>query len=45
MFAGLGTFIYRHRWWTLLTSAAFLAASIAMVLRGGHLTGGTFGDN
>src|SRR5262245_59769054 len=44
MFAALATFIYRRRWWTLVASALFLAASIAMVVRGGRLTGGTFGD-
>ncbi|HEX4449174.1 MAG TPA: MMPL family transporter [Polyangiaceae bacterium] len=45
MFAALATFIYRRRWWTLAASTIFLAASLAMVLRGGKLTGGSFGDN
>jgi putative drug exporter of the RND superfamily len=45
MFAALATFIYRRRWWTLAASTIFLAASIAMVLRGGKLTGASFGDN
>src|SRR5580692_12079467 len=45
MFARLATFIYKQRWWTLAASTLFLAASIAMVLRGGRLTGGGFGDN
>jgi putative drug exporter of the RND superfamily len=44
MFAALAVFIYRRRWWTLAASTLFLAASIVMVLRGGKLTGGTFGD-
>ena len=44
MFAALATLIYRRRWWTLIASTLFLAASIAMVARGGKLTGGTFGD-
>ncbi len=44
MFAALAAFVYRRRWWTLAASTLFLAASIAMVLRGGKLTGGTFGD-
>ena len=45
MLAALATFIYKRRWWTLAASALFLAASLAMVLRGGKLTGGSFGDN
>ena len=44
MFAALAAFIYRRRWGTLSVSALFLAASIAMLLHGGKLTGGTFGD-
>jgi RND superfamily putative drug exporter len=44
MFAALALFIHRRRWWTLAASMLFLAASIAMILRGGKLTGGTFGD-
>src|SRR5450432_2289518 len=44
MFTALAGFIYRRRWWTLAASTLFLVASIAMVLRGGKLTGGTFGD-
>jgi RND superfamily putative drug exporter len=45
MLAALATFIYKRRWWTLTASTIFLAASVAMVLRGGKLTGGSFGDN
>jgi len=44
MFASLAAFIYRRRWWTLAASTIFLAVSIAMVIRGGKLTGGSFGD-
>src|SRR6185437_10603727 len=44
MFTALATFIYRRRWWTLAASTIFLAAAIGMVLRGGRLTGGSFGD-
>lgn len=44
MFARLAGFIYRRRWWTLVLSTLFLVASIATLLRGGHLTGGSFGD-
>jgi RND superfamily putative drug exporter len=44
MFAALASFIYKRSWWTLAASTLFLAASIAMVLRGGRLTGGSFGD-
>ncbi len=44
MFATLAAFIYRRRWWTLAASTLFLAASIATILRGGRLTGGSFGD-
>ncbi len=45
MFAALGAFIYKRRWGTLVVSTLFLALSIAMILRGGTLTGATFGDN
>jgi putative drug exporter of the RND superfamily len=45
MFSRLASFIYRRRWWTLAASSLFLAASIAMVVHGGKLTGGSFGDN
>ncbi len=45
MFAALGSFIYERRWATLVVSTLFLAVSIAVVLRGGTLTGPTFGDN
>ncbi len=44
MFAALARFIHRRRWSTLAASTLFLAASIAMVVRGGKLTGGSFGD-
>jgi RND superfamily putative drug exporter len=45
MFSALAAFIYRRRWATLAASALFLAGSIAMVVRGGALTGGAFGDS
>jgi RND superfamily putative drug exporter len=45
MFAALAAFIYRRRWATLAASALFLVASIAMVVRGGTLTGGSFGNS
>jgi RND superfamily putative drug exporter len=45
MFTALGSFIYGKRWATLVVSTLFLALSIAVVLRGGTLTGATFGDN
>ena len=44
MFATLAAFIYKRRWWALAASTIFLAAAIGMVLRGGRLTGGSFGD-
>ncbi len=44
MFTRLAAFIHRRRWWTLAASLLFLAASIAVVFRGGRLTGGSFGD-
>ncbi len=44
LFTWLATFIYNHRWGTLFASLAFLAASVATVLHGGNLTGGSFGD-
>ncbi len=45
MFVSLGSFIYRNRWQTLAASLLFLALSIAIILRGGRLTGGSYGDN
>ena len=45
MLTALATFIARRRWWALAASTIFLAAAVAMVLRGGKLTGGSFGDN
>jgi RND superfamily putative drug exporter len=45
MFAALGAFVYKRRGWTLAVSTVFLIVSIVMVLRGGTLTGATFGDN
>jgi len=45
MFTALATFIYKRRGWTLAASTLFLSGSIAMVFRGGNLTGGTFGDS
>jgi RND superfamily putative drug exporter len=45
MLGALATFIHKRRWWTLVASTLFLAAALAMVLRGGKLTGGGFGDN
>src|SRR5687767_13065799 len=44
MVAALAAFIYRRRVWTLVASSLFLVAAIAMVIRGGRLTGGSFGD-
>jgi putative drug exporter of the RND superfamily len=44
MFRALAAFIYRRRRWTLAASTLFLAASIALVSRGGRLTGASFGD-
>lgn len=44
MLVALATFIYRRRWETLVGSALFLALSIAVIIRGGRLTGGSFGD-
>ena len=41
MFEALGATIYRYRWLTLLLAGGFLLASIAALLRGGDLTGGT----
>jgi uncharacterized membrane protein YdfJ with MMPL/SSD domain len=45
MFAALGTFIYRRKWPVLGVSGLFLLFSIAMAVRGGRLTGGSFGDS
>jgi RND superfamily putative drug exporter len=45
MFTMLGAFVYKRRWFTLIVSTLFLAGAIAMVLRGGTLTGASFGDN
>jgi uncharacterized membrane protein YdfJ with MMPL/SSD domain len=45
MFSALGRFIYRRRWLTLGVSALFLVLSTAMILRGGKLTGGSFGGD
>ena len=42
MFARLARLIYRRRVLTLVASSLFLALSIAMVVRGGTLTAGTF---
>lgn len=44
MLTTLAGFIYRRRCWTLAASTLFLAASIVLVLRGGRLTGASFGD-
>jgi RND superfamily putative drug exporter len=44
MFVVLAAFIHRRPWWTLVACTVFLVAAIAMVLRGGKLTGGSFGD-
>ncbi len=41
MFEALGRVIYRRRWLTLALAAAFLAVSVAMLVRGGRLTSGT----
>lgn len=45
MFRTLAVFIYRRRWGTLAASTLFLVASGLIVLRGGNLTGASFGDN
>jgi RND superfamily putative drug exporter len=44
MFATLAAFIHRRPWWVLVGCTLFLVASIGMVIRGGKLTGGSFGD-
>lgn len=44
MFGALASFIYKHRWGVLIGASLFLLAAVAMVLRGGKLTGGSFGD-
>jgi RND superfamily putative drug exporter len=44
MFVSLAGFIHRRPRLTLVACTLFLAASIAMVVRGGTLTGGSFGD-
>ena len=41
MFEVLGATIYRYRWLTLLLAGGFLLGSLAVLLRGGDLTGGT----
>jgi RND superfamily putative drug exporter len=41
MFEALGDLVYRRRWLTLALASGFLAASVAMVVHGGHLTSGT----
>jgi RND superfamily putative drug exporter len=41
MFEALGAAVYRHRWWVLALAAIFLAGSLAVLLHGGNLTGGT----
>ena len=40
IFERLGAFIFRHRWSTLAACGLFLALSLAMLARGGQLTGG-----
>ena len=44
VFRAVATFITRRRWQTLAASTVFLALAIAMVFRGGKLTGASFGD-
>jgi RND superfamily putative drug exporter len=44
VFAALGSFVHRHRWATLAVSGLLLLASVAAIVRGGRLTGGTFDD-
>ncbi len=44
VFAALGSFVHRHRWATLAVSGLFLVAAVALIVRGGRLTGGTFDD-
>jgi RND superfamily putative drug exporter len=41
MFEALGRFVYRRRWLILALASAFLAASLAMLVRGGALTSAT----
>src|SRR5580692_6550330 len=45
MYRTLAAVILARPWRTLALSAAFLAVSLAMVVRGGKLTGPSFGDN
>jgi len=44
MFSALALFIFRRRWWTLAACTLFLAGAVAVIVRGGKLTGGSFGD-
>jgi RND superfamily putative drug exporter len=41
MFSALGSFVFRHRWPTLLVAGLFLLLSAGLLVRGGKLTGGT----
>ena len=45
MFAALGLFVHRRRWAILVVSTLALLASVVVVVEGGRLTGGTFGDS
>ncbi len=42
MLEALGTFVFRHRWGTLICTGVLLMASVAVLLRGGPLGPGTF---
>jgi len=44
VFAALGSFAHRRRWATLAVSGLLLLVSVATLLNGGRLTGGTFDD-
>lgn len=41
MFAALGSFVFRHKWSTLVASAVCLAIAVVLLLRGGRLGGAT----
>jgi RND superfamily putative drug exporter len=44
MFAALAVFIHRRPWWILSACGLFLVAATAVIVHGGRLTGGSFGD-
>jgi putative drug exporter of the RND superfamily len=39
-----GRFVVRHRWATLVSTAVFIALAVALLVRGGPLTSGSFRD-